>query len=290
MKINSTTYISTCNQYLKTMDDIITPFVFNSTPENIKEAIREFSPQRIKELAQLDCFAANECKKYLDNLCDKKNYTVISIGRSASCIIETMGFMGVDTKFIPISGLRNGLPKNKLDFTPMRIFLESIGLSKKNITRNTEKKLVLMDYEYTGTTLDSIHTLLSRNDMLGDNSNIIKVPINIALSRNYNEKEFHLLFSLNRFKNFSPVGKLTLDNLNNIFNQSNPETVTAYKYNITKFLRKLFMFNVCDTLQSENYINCTGEKELQALYNHHLTQKALRIKLEQSIKDIKSNL
>lgn len=289
MKINSIKYISTCNQYLKKMDDSITPFVFNSTPENIKEIIREFSPHRIKELAQLNCFAANECRKYLDNLCDKK-YTVISIGRSASCIVETMGFMEVDTKFIPISGLRNGLPKNKLDITPMRVFLESIGITKKNITQNTEKKFILMDYEYTGTTLDSIHTLLCRNDMLGDNSNLIKVPVNIALSKNYYEKEFNLLFSLNRFKNFSPVGKLTLDNLDNIFNQSTPNTVTVYKYNITKFLRKLFMFNVCDILHSGNYNNCTGEKELQALYNHHLTQKAMRIKLEQSIKNIKLNL
>ena len=50
------------------------------------------------------------------------------------------------------------------------------------------------------------------------------------------------------------------------------------------------MFNVCDILHSGNYNNCTGEKELQALYNHHLTQKAMRIKLEQSIKNIKLNL
>ena len=64
--------------------------------------MREVTPARIKELGQLNCYAADKIKNELDKKFGEKNYVLVAIGRSLSSIAELMGKMGVDTKIIPL--------------------------------------------------------------------------------------------------------------------------------------------------------------------------------------------
>ena len=58
--------------------------------EEFKQALREKTPKRMRELAQLNCFASFKVKNFLDSKFGQNNYTIIAIGRSISSITEFM--------------------------------------------------------------------------------------------------------------------------------------------------------------------------------------------------------
>ena len=195
--------------------------------------------------------------------------------------------MGVDTKIIPLSGLRrsevNDIPVKSLH--TYKRFLVQKGLSKTDLIKNKDKKHILIDYAYYGRSLNRAEALLKKDEMLGNAPNLISMQINNILGEDFNQKQFRTLFQFNRFKDYSYVGKLHVNNLKDVYNQCSPERIKEYQGNITQGLRKLFWFNVFDSLKQENYKNIIPMKEFNALYNHYMSLKAVRnyIKREQKL-------
>ena len=257
--------------------------------EDIKQSIRNYTPKRLKELAQLNCYAANKVKTELDKKYGEGNYILIALGRSVSSIAETLGCMGVDTKIIPISGLRNREVDNipEKDLHLYKTFLVQKGLSKTELDKNKEKKYIVIDYAYYGRTLEKATKLLKKNELLGDKPNLISMSINNILGEDFNQKQFRTLFQYNRFKDYSYVGRLHVDNLKDVYNQCSPERIKEYQGNITQGLRKLFWFSVFDSLKQENYKNIIPMKELNALYEHHMSPKAIRNYIKREFEKVK---
>ena len=275
--MNTLPIISTCHTQLNKIGKI-SPYSISNLSEEFKQRIRDYTPARLKELAQMNCYAADKIKTELDKKFGGNNYVVIAIGRSVSSIAETLGHMGVDTKIIPLSGLRrrevHDIPANSLN--TYKSFLGQIGLSKNDLSRNKNKKYILIDYAYYGRSLKRAEELLKKSEMLGDAQNLISLSVNDLLEEDYTNKQFRTLFQYNRFKNFSYVGRLHVDSLKDVYNQCSPERINEYQGNITKGLRKLFWFNVFDSLKEKNYQKINPLAELNALYEHYMSPKAVR--------------
>jgi len=269
--------ISLCHKYLNKIGNINQKNVQNLSPE-IKAFLRENTPARLKELAKMNCYAANKIKTELDKQYGINNYVLIAVGRSVSSIVEQIGHMGADTKIIPMSGLR----RTNVEHIPAKglrkykAFLNKIGLSKNILEENQNKTYILMDYTYYGRSLENTKKILKRNDMLGNADNLISVPISIILDNDYIYKGYQRLFEYNRFKDYSYVGKLNINNLTNVFKKCSPNKMQELKGNITQGLRKLFWFNVFDSLKEQNYKNVLPTKELDAIYRHHMSEKAVK--------------
>ena len=267
--------ISTCHAQLNRIGKI-TPKSMNRISEKAKQTIRDCTPARLKELAQMNCFAAEKVKAELDKKYGENNYVIIAIGRSISSIAETLGHIGVDTKIIPLSGLR----WCDIDFVSIqdlpiyRTFLESKGLGRHDLDMNKNKKYIIMDYAYYGRSLERTERLLRKEELMGDAPNLISLKINDVLGEDFNK--FQTLFRYNRFKAFSYVGKLKIDNLKDVFKQCSPDRVKEFKGNITQGLRKLFWFNVFDSLKQKNYKNIIPIKEFEALQEHQMSRRAIQ--------------
>lgn len=278
--------ISQCHNYLDKMGKVNQQSV-QSLPPEIKEFIKKVTPARLKELAQMNCYAAEKIKTELDKKYGENNYVLIAVGRSISSIAELIGEMGVDTKIIPLSGLRRNdvedIPAD--DLHAYKSFLVRIGLSKNDLKKNKDKTYILTDFTHYGRSLKRAEKLLKKDELLGEAPNLISIPVSDLLGEDYSKFGFERLFEYSRFKDYSYVGKLHIDNLRNVYKQCTPERIDEFKGNITQGLRKLFWFNVFDSSQNNDYKNIIPTKELDAIYNHYLSLTAIRnyIKREQKI-------
>ena len=278
LSIQSGTF-SRCHRYLDSMGKINQQNV-QSLPQEVKDFLRQITPLRLKELAQMNCFAAEKVKTELDKKYGENNYVIISLGRSVSSICELMKFFGVDVKHLPMSGLRRTKFKDiQIDEHSLNVFkeyLNFIGLTKNNLEKNKEKKYILIDYTHYGRSLDETFNFLRRDDMLGPAENFIKLPVCNVLGDDYEQKGYEKLFRCSRFKDYAMVGKLCINRLYQVFKQFDEDIAFEYRGNITKGLRKLFWFNVCDSLKQQDYKNVMPNKELNAIYWHQLSPKAVQ--------------
>ena len=250
----------------------------SKTDEKTRQFLRDNSPVRLKELAQLNCFAADKIKREFDSRFGENNYVLIAIGRSVSSIIELVGKLGVDTKIIPMSGLRRREISDikKDDLHTYKTFLVQKGLSKIDLKKNMNKTHILMDYTHYGRSLEKTKQLLNRKDMLGEAENLISIPIKEVLGEDYVSRKFDDIFMCSRFKDYSYVGKLHVDDLKNVYERCSPERVKEFQGNITKGLRKLFWFNTIDSYLNKNYKDVSPKTEMSALYKHYLSSEAIQ--------------
>ena len=115
------------------------------------------------------------------------------------------------------------------------------------------------------------------------------ISINNLLKDEFYNNEWDLLFSLNRFKLYSMVGKLNINNLKNVFVQANVNTAEEYKSRAAKYIRKLFLFHVFDKFNSNKFKFVKPDKELKMLNKHYLSQKAMSARLKFSIKRLNNS-
>lgn len=193
-----------------------------------------------------------------------------------------MKYLGADIKIIPLSGLKKDLPNYIPNVETYQNYLNKIGINLETLNKNPNRKYILFDYSYSGNTLENCDTFFRKNIFQSNPQNLINKSINEVLKEDF-RKNFHLLFSLNRFKDFSSVGKLNIMDLKNCFTQANESTAIEYKSNMAKYLRKIFLFNVCEYIKKGKFKNTCNE-ELKALDKHYLSQKAMRVRLEQILK------
>ncbi len=273
------------NYCLNKIGDKIDPVAIKKMPQPLKLLLRYFSPTRIKEMAQINIYAANKIKSYFDGLYGKNNYTLIAIGRSVSSIAETTKALGADVKIIPLSGLRSGLPEDIPNKDVYKKYLDSIGINKDNFEQSVQKKYILIDYSYYGNSLDAAQTFLTQNFLSSNKNKLLCMSINSLLNEEFYNRDWHLLFSLNRFKLYSMVGKLNIDNLKNVFIQANSSTAEEYHSRAAQYIRKLFLFHVFDKLNCNKFEYIKPRKELQMLNQHYLSQKAMRARVNLAMKE-----
>lgn len=247
-----------------------------------KALIRKLTPKRIKELAKINCDLAEKTIIHLDNLYGKGNYSIIMLGRSLATIGEAIKEMGIDVKIIPLSGLRAHHEVKNIEV--YKSFLDSIGLTKATLRSNPNKKYVLMDYVFEGISIRKGKKFLENEALLGKNENLVTNAINeVGIFDN----NLYKLFTHDRFKIFSPIGKLRLSELKDAFFQAN--FAKECNFNIVKYLRKLFLFNMFDAIHYGNYCNKLPIKELKVLEKQE-TQTALYNKFNKAILNMKKNI
>lgn len=285
-KVQSINLISECRKRLNIIGKITLENVGKTDTETC-DFLRKNSPARLKELARMNCYAAEKIKSELDKKYGENNYVMIALGRSLSSIAELMRYLGADTKIIPLSGLRksdiDSIPSDSLQV--YKTYLVQIGLSKTDLEKNKDKTYVLTDYTHFGRSLEKAEKLLKKNELLGDAKNLVAVPVSDILGEDYKGMGFEHLFSCSRFKNFSYVGKLHVEALNKVFEICSPDRINELKANITEGVRKLFWFNVFDLLKQDNKI--IPKREIDAIFKHYYSGQALLngIKKEQKTVD-----
>ena len=159
---------------LEECEDIIKnhPFTLYKCHETCdKEVDLHLSPTDIAQMAI-------GLKNYYDKIYDN-DYTVVSMGTSPALICEVMQNLGAKVIFLPISGLKN---MGDISHHPMRNVYptyasryENINTlmkyaTKKGISKKDAGKILILDYTYTGVSLNIMRKILEeRGDIPKEN-------------------------------------------------------------------------------------------------------------------------
>lgn len=153
-----------------------------------KLAIHTTTLLSTKEQAKRTVKIAKFLKDTLDKEYGKNKYVFVSIGTSPACIGRAMEFMGVETKYLPISELRsvtfdNGDIKKHLNGQKeYSAFLKSQGIDKETISNN-DKTYLFYDFTASGKTLSNYKKILSELfDIPVNHSRIKFISINKELT------------------------------------------------------------------------------------------------------------
>lgn len=106
-------------------------------------------------------------KSDLDKKYGKGNYVFVSIGTSPAGVGRVLEFMGVETKYLPISGLsacyQDDFYKTFYSETADYVkFLDEQGISQEKIDKSG-KNYLFFDYTRTGRSLDAFRTMMKEN-------------------------------------------------------------------------------------------------------------------------------
>ncbi|MCM1009315.1 MAG: hypothetical protein NC390_00365 [Fusobacterium sp.] len=216
-----------------------------------KLKFRLFTPLSIRRDARANFYAARSARRYLDDKCGRDNYTVMVVGRSLASIGETMRDLGRDVRFLPMSQLADGMPKNINNVEVYKKYLDSIGLTKELIEANPKHHFVLIDYVSSGESLRNAHKFLSRPDLLGNPERIEMVPSQLLVGNNIMSSGLELLYMFHGLKKYSPVSQLGLEELGKTFDRIQPDPLYKNK-------RNLFLFNIMRKI--ERYRKKTGKE------------------------------
>lgn len=129
-----------------------------------KDIIKRTCSEEIVEAADDNIKMGLGLKKMLDERYGEDGYVFVSIGTSPAGVGRVMEFSGVETKYLPISGLRclhkpENITVEDDKFKEYKKFLEKQGLSKSRI-KNDKKIFYFTDYTATGTTLNLFHYIM----------------------------------------------------------------------------------------------------------------------------------
>lgn len=187
-------------------------------------------------------------KMYFDFICNSKNYTVISIGRSLASIVEILGKKKRDVVCLPLSNLSDGLPAEIKHIDIYRDFLKSKGLTKEIIEANPERRYMLVDNTISGVSLQNAKSFLSREDLLGNPQRLEIVSAKDIFGEKYKKLSLDLIFANGILQQYSPVGRLDINNLENVFKQSNYKTCVEYSQKKALRRKELFDLAIDDKL------------------------------------------
>ena len=216
-----------------------------------KLKFKMLSPMGIKRDARASYYAARSAQSYLDSHYGRDNYTVMIVGRSMATIGETMRLLGRDVRFLPMSDLSNGMPKEIENVGVYKKYLDSISLTKEVIENNPERHFLLVDYVSSGESLKNAHRFLSRPDLLGHPDRLRPIPSQMLLGYNsFMASCLELLFLTSNLKKYSPIRSLILTELDKTFERLQPNPNRKDK-------RNLFLFNIMRKI--EHYRKKTGK-------------------------------
>lgn len=174
-------------EYLENKTDKFQISDYYSLSKKDKQELRNAVTGDINNFAKSNIYIARNLKEYLDKKFGENNYVFVSIGRSPSLIGKTLECMGVETKYLPISGLGDKdldfdkyLQENS--FEKYRKFLKSQGLTKEKM-EGSRKTFLFYDYTVSRRSLNNFHRLISE---------IFEFPEDKMVFRSLNE-EFQTL-------------------------------------------------------------------------------------------------
>lgn len=210
-----------------------------------KLKFRLLTPLFMKRDVRMNYYAACHSCQYFDKLYGRDNYTLMIIGRSVASIGETIGLLGRDVKFLPMSAISDSLPESIEHIDVYRKYLASIGLTKEFIEKNPKRSFILMDFVSSGGTLENAHKFLSRSDLLGNPDRLQTISVQRAMGvDNLATSYLELLFMFSRFKTYSPISSLSLMQLDKTFEKLKPESGFEDK-------RNLFLFNIMRRIEKD---------------------------------------
>ena len=125
------------------------------------DKINETIVSRTHNVAERSVDIALDLKEYLDETYGKDSYVFCCVGTSPAGVARAFEFMGVETKYLPISGLTHVRDfKYYRDLYPKYLeFLSSQGLSKDKIEKSP-KTYLFFDYTFTGNSLKIFENMM----------------------------------------------------------------------------------------------------------------------------------
>ncbi len=135
--------------------------------KEIEEIKTKFCSKEEIKIARRDVKIARNLKRHLDKEYGEGNYIFECVGTSPSTIARVFEFMGVETHYLPITGLRarnkitveSAILRNKEGRSAYSEFLKSQGVDKKSI-KNSDKIHIFYDYTATGDSLKLFREIL----------------------------------------------------------------------------------------------------------------------------------
>ena len=129
---------------------------YNSLSRLEKSILREASSTYFKD-ADENIQVGLKVKEKLDKYHGENGYVFVSIGTSPAPIARVLEFMGVETKYLPITGLRPYYEDDKYKqfigkFENYQKFLNEQGLSADRV-KKSDKEFLFYDYTYSGQSL-----------------------------------------------------------------------------------------------------------------------------------------
>ena len=110
--------------------------------------------------------AAKTLKIYYDKKYGKDGYKILSIGTSPSPITEAMQLLDCEVIFAPITKLRDSINKKPMAKQYSNISTLMRYCTKKGLAKDKNKKIIVLDYSYTGESLRTMkRILLERGDI-----------------------------------------------------------------------------------------------------------------------------
>ncbi len=115
--------------------------------------------------------ASKLMKKYFDTKYGSDGYVFVSIGRSLEAFANAMGYMGVQSKVLPISGLHGysgGYRKiiSQEGFSNYSDYMKQIGIDAQ-VIKESGKKYIFSDYSYYGDTMRVVKDILKSQGIKG---------------------------------------------------------------------------------------------------------------------------
>ncbi|MBE7704251.1 MAG: hypothetical protein E7Z90_00395 [Cyanobacteria bacterium SIG29] len=132
-----------------------------------EKAILRNTSLSIKESAEKTLQVGLKVKEHLDNRFGEGNYVFVSIGTSPSGVGRVLEFCGVETKYLPISGLRHFSEDDEYkefeaDFPLYVDFLAEQGLTKEEMN-SSGKEYLFFDYTLTGKSLETFKKMMKED-------------------------------------------------------------------------------------------------------------------------------
>lgn len=127
------------------------------TPEQIKSFFHFYNAvDDIRDVANDNLDVGLSLKKFLDEKYGQDKYVFVSVGTSPAPIGRVMEFSGVETKYLPITGLKNAESSKEIvsqrGFSKYVEFLKEQGIDRDSI-KNSDKTYIFYDYVSTGKSL-----------------------------------------------------------------------------------------------------------------------------------------
>ncbi len=196
-----------------------------------------------KEAADINLDMALILKPELDKKYGEDNYVFVSIGRSPSGIARVFEFMGVETKYLPISGLRNYPDEDCViggaeGLREYGKFLKEQGITNIDIDFS-DKKYLFFDYTYSGKSLDYFKKLIKRYYRVNQ-PNMEFISLNGELNNSVDDSSYKKrmvqeyieeFLRSSHMQEFSGISELRVKNLFKINECKKFESDKAKKFN-----------------------------------------------------------